>query len=256
MVASQGRSGRRGASGFAVAIILAVGLLAGCDKTFGPTPPIEIYFSPKGGATDAVVRQLNQAKTSVLVQAYSFTSVPIAKALVAAHRRGVAVQVILDRSQRTADYSSADFLAHSGIPVLIDARHEIAHNKVMIVDGQIVVTGSFNFTGHAESSNAENLLVIHDPDLAAKYTGNWREHASHSESYLAKGSVSASDPPKERGWFDRLVGAGYVSTTGSSVFHKPGCKSVANISASRRIEFVSRAEAVQAGKRPCRECKP
>ena len=61
---------------------------------------IQVYFSPKGGCTEAVVRELGKAKTNVLVQAYSFTSAPIAKALVDAHKRGVIVQVILEKSQR------------------------------------------------------------------------------------------------------------------------------------------------------------
>ena len=77
----------------------------------------------------------------MLVQAYSFTSAPIAKALVDAHKRGVDVRVILDKSQRTEKYSSADFVAHAGILTLIDAKHAIAHNKVMVIDGETVLTG-------------------------------------------------------------------------------------------------------------------
>ena len=126
---------------------------------------------------------LNQATNSVLVQAYSFTSAPIAEALVDAHRRGVKVQVILDHSQRTEKYSEADFLKHSGIPTLIDAQHAIAHNKVMILDDAIVLTGSFNFTKAAEEHNAENLLVINDPVLAKQYIENWHAHEQHSELY-------------------------------------------------------------------------
>ena len=70
---------------------------------------IAVYFSPHGGCTDAIVKELDAAKESVLVQAYSFTSAPIAKALMEAHKRGVKVQVILDKSQRTEKYSSATF---------------------------------------------------------------------------------------------------------------------------------------------------
>jgi len=107
-----------------------------------------------------------------LVQAYSFTSAPIAKALLNAHKRGVKVEVILDKSQRKEKYSSADFLAHSGINTLIDSAHTIAHNKIMIIDGETVITGSFNFTKAAEEKNAENLLVIRDKALAEKYIKN------------------------------------------------------------------------------------
>ncbi len=128
-------------------------------------PAWEVYFSPKGGCANAIIRELDKAKTTILVQAYSFTSAPIAKGLLNARKRGVKVEVILDKSQRTKKYSPADFMANQGIPIKIDAEHAIAHNKVIIIDGRIVITGSFNFTKAAEESNAENLLVIRDTNL-------------------------------------------------------------------------------------------
>jgi len=93
------------------------------------------------------------------------------------------IQVILDKSQRTEKYSEADFLQHEGIPTLIDAEHAIAHNKIMIIDGYLAVTGSFNFTKAAEENNAENLLFINDGVLAKRYIDNWFAHEHHSESY-------------------------------------------------------------------------
>ena len=178
-----------------LACVFALGaglLLAGCGPQASIPQGIQVYFSPKGGATDAAVNALDQATNSVLVQAYSFTSAPIAKALVDAHRRGVKVQVILDHSQRTEKYSEADFLKNSGIPTLIDSRHAIAHNKIMIIDDCVVVTGSFNFTKAAEEHNAENLLVINDPVLARQYVENWHAHERHSEPY------ERADKPVER----------------------------------------------------------
>ena len=171
-------------------ILLLLCLLPACQAqdTSHPTtlPSIEVFFSPKGGCTEAVVKELNAAKTSVLVQAYSFTSTPIAKALLEAHKRRVKVEVVLDKSQRTEKYSEADFLVNVGIPVRIDSQHAIAHDKVMVIDGATVITGSFNFTKNAEANNAENLLVIRSPELAAKYAANWKVHADHSETYLGR----------------------------------------------------------------------
>ena len=115
------------------------------------------------------------------------TSALIAKALLNAHKRGGKVEVILDKSQRTDKYSSATFLFNAGIPTKIDAQHAIAHNKVMIIDGETVITGSFNFTKTAEENNAENLLVIRDKILAERYIKNWQEHAQHSEVYTGRG---------------------------------------------------------------------
>ena len=103
--------------------------------------------------------------------------------LTEAHRRGAKVEVILDKSNRTDRYSAATFMQNYGIPTFIDDRHAIAHNKIIIIDGRTVVTGSFNFTKQAEESNAENLLVIEDVALAAKYTQNWKAHLAHSKPY-------------------------------------------------------------------------
>jgi phosphatidylserine/phosphatidylglycerophosphate/cardiolipin synthase-like enzyme len=229
-------------------------------KVQQPLPPIEVYFSPTGGCTEAVVRELNAAKSTILVQAYSFTSAPIAKAFVDTHKRGVKIQVILDKSQRTAKYSSADFVQHAGIPIWIDAKHQIAHNKIMVIDGATIITGSFNFTRAADEHNAENLLVIRSSELATKYSDNWKAHLEHSDKYEGK----------EKGYSERQaeqtapapaprtaeVSDGFVASRNSQVFHRPDCKSAAKISAKNLIRYNTREEAIQAGKRPCAECNP
>jgi phosphatidylserine/phosphatidylglycerophosphate/cardiolipin synthase-like enzyme len=72
-------------------------------------------------------------------------------------------------------------------PTKIEAAHTIAHNKVMVIDGETVITGSFNFTKAAEDNNAKNLLIIHEKELASLYTRSWEEHAQHSEVYVGRG---------------------------------------------------------------------
>ncbi len=142
-----------------------------------------VCFSPHGHCTDLIVRALNEAKSSVLVQAYSFTSDPIADALVDARNRHVDVEVILDKSQLHGKGGDAKKLSNAGVPVEIDSAHAIAHNKVMVIDGETVITGSFNFTNAAESSNAENLLIIQDKNLAESYSDNWYKHQKHSKEF-------------------------------------------------------------------------
>jgi phosphatidylserine/phosphatidylglycerophosphate/cardiolipin synthase-like enzyme len=150
------------------------------EVDIGRIPPVEVYFSPNNGATEAIVREIGQARAEIRVQAYSFTSAPIAEALLKAHRRGIKVEVILDKSQKTQKYSSSTFLTNARIPTYIDARHAIAHNKIIIVDQSVVITGSFNFTKAAEDKNAENLLIIRSKELARPYLDNWRRHRDHS----------------------------------------------------------------------------
>ena len=135
--------------------------------TPAPTPgatttpsAVTACFTPGENCTGTIVQTLGGAKRTILAQAYSFTSAPIAKALLDAHKRGVHVQVILDKSQRSDKYSSADFLANQGVPVVIDANHAIAHNKIIVIDGEVVITGSFNFTKAAQEKNAENVRRI------------------------------------------------------------------------------------------------
>jgi phosphatidylserine/phosphatidylglycerophosphate/cardiolipin synthase-like enzyme len=99
------------------------------------------------------------------------TCAPIAKALLNAHKRGVKIEVLLDRSQRKEKYSSPDFLANQGITIKIDSQHAIAHNKVMVIDGETVITGSFNFTKAVEENNIENLLIIRDQELLSDIPG-------------------------------------------------------------------------------------
>ncbi len=149
---------------------------------------IAVFFSPKGGCTAAVVEQIAQAKKTLDVQAYSFTSTEIIKAIADAHDRGVAVRAVLDRENQTGKYSGATYLFNHQVPTWIDSKHAIAHNKVMVIDGATVITGSFNSTQQAEKSNAENLLIIQGkPDIAAAYGANFEEHLGHSEKYTGIG---------------------------------------------------------------------
>lgn len=75
---------------------------------------------------------------------------------------------------------------HADIPTRIDAAHAIAHNKIMIIDGETVITGSFNLTKATEEKNAENLLIIQDKDLATRYAENLKFRAGYSEVYMGK----------------------------------------------------------------------
>jgi phosphatidylserine/phosphatidylglycerophosphate/cardiolipin synthase-like enzyme len=147
----------------------------------GQALPPEVHFSPRGGCTEAVVRVINEAKTEVLVAAYSFTSGPIGDALVRAWKHGVKIRCVVDRSQVKGKASLVKRLRAAGVDVAIDSSHSIFHDKYMVVDGAIVELGSFNYSAAAEISNAENCLVIKDAVLARRYAANWAEHRAHSK---------------------------------------------------------------------------
>lgn len=142
----------------------------------------DVCFTPGGECTNLIVNNIKKSKSTIRIQAYSFTSAPIAQALVDAKKRGVDVKVILDKSQFSASYSSSKFLLNNNIPVWNDERVTIAHNKVIIIDNKTVITGSFNFTKSAQERNAENVIVITDSGLAKKYNENWNKRMALSET--------------------------------------------------------------------------
>lgn len=193
-----------------MAIAFAVGYMAGSGGVnLGPglSPSgapaatedgISVNFSPRGGCTDRVVEEISKARQSIEMQAYSFTSQPIAEALIAAHHRGVKVTVVLDDKMNDdpKERSEAPEVFGDKIPTYLDARHSIAHNKIILIDGRTIITGSFNFTKQAERNNAENLLVIDGrPKLFAAYEANFREHLGHSMTYSAS---TAREPAGSR----------------------------------------------------------
>ncbi len=145
---------------------------------------VRVYFSPRGGAEQAIVNNLDAAKEEVLLMAYSFTAKPIADALIRAHNRGIYIIVLLDKSQLKARASKMKELVRNGLMVHVDRAHAIAHNKVIVIDKKYIITGSYNFSKAAEERNAENLLILQSNELAQKYLQNFELHLQHAERVL------------------------------------------------------------------------
>ena len=142
---------------------------------YGADPSYELGFSPKGESLQVILNGISSATESILVAAYSFTSKPISKALLAAHNRGVRVAVVADQKGNSAQYTAVNFLANHRIPVRLNGRYTIMHHKFMIIDGKTIQIGSFNYSASAESKNAENVLLLKDvPSIAMEYTEEWK----------------------------------------------------------------------------------
>jgi phosphatidylserine/phosphatidylglycerophosphate/cardiolipin synthase-like enzyme len=218
---------------------------------------IQACFSPPlpGGCDPlaTVVQAIEGAHKTVLVQMYALTSRQIVSALVNAKHRGVDVRAIVDRSQLDEDRSdtfAVGRLASGAVPVLVDTVSGLMHNKIMIVDGATVITGSFNYTWSAEHRNAENLLVIHDSALAAEYTQNWKIRAARSRPLAAAvegASPSVQAAPKA------AVGA-IVGNRRSMIYEWPGCPYYDAISEGNRVEFPNAQAAKAAGYRAAKNC--
>ena len=144
-------------------------------------PNYQVCFTPGQNCTQLIINLIDSAKTQIRGQIYSFTSKPIAKALIRARNRGVDVQIIYDQSnQDPHEYSLMSFLLKQNIPGYIDSPPGIAHNKVLIIDKNTIETGSFNYTQSAQKNNAENVLIIHSTALSQEYLNNWEARKKQS----------------------------------------------------------------------------
>jgi len=130
---------------------------------------VENYFAPEDGALSRLVELINGAVMSIYFLTYSITTDELAQAILLARARGVEIQGVMDKGQSANAGGEFDHFVESGIDVRLDGEEGNMHNKVLIIDGEIVVTGSYNFSANAEKRNDENLLVIHSPEVASMY---------------------------------------------------------------------------------------
>jgi len=146
---------------------------------------VQVAFTPEEDATGLIVKALREANKTVRVLAYSFTSNEISFALIEAKRRGLDVQVIADAEQiRRLEHNKIGLMHQAGVRVWLDEQHQSAHNKVMVIDGDTIVTGSMNFTYSGQFKNAENVLILRgNKPLAEAYSANWQRHHNHASPF-------------------------------------------------------------------------
>jgi len=155
--------------------ILVCYLLFAVSVVHGAEPLYEIGFSPYGNSLQVVLRGIADAKESISVAAYSFTSKPVSEALLAAHERGVRVAVVADQKANSGKYTAVNFLANHNVPVRLNGNYAILHNKFMVIDGKTIELGSFNYSAAAVNKNAENVLLLKEvPSIAVRYADEWR----------------------------------------------------------------------------------
>ena len=149
-------------------------------------PSVDVGFSPEGSARTLVLETIASAHSSIRMLSYSFTAPDIIRALADARKRGVDVKIVVDeRGNRSkSSIAAMNFIVNNGIPLRTDHHYPIQHDKVIIVDGKTVETGSFNYTASAERRNSENVVVIHDlPPLARTYLLHWQERWDYGQDY-------------------------------------------------------------------------
>ena len=157
-----------------------------------PAEILGIYFTPPIGGASGLIKQIDASKKTIKIMAYAFTALPLSDALIKAHRRGVKVQLLQDEKSAQNDQDAVNQMIAAGIEVRGDGKHAIQHNKVMLIDDDIVITGSYNFTNSAEKRNAENIIILRSDYAAKRYASNWTTHWEHGLD------VSEKTPKKNR----------------------------------------------------------
>jgi phosphatidylserine/phosphatidylglycerophosphate/cardiolipin synthase-like enzyme len=130
---------------------------------------VEVYFSPEDAVLNRILEMLRDTDVSVEILAYSFTADIIGETLLDLHKAGVAVRGVVEGSQISATGSEAPRLRQAGLDIRLDGNSANMHHKVILLDHEIVIFGSYNFTRSAEEKNDENVLIIHDPALASQF---------------------------------------------------------------------------------------
>ena len=214
------------------------------------TSSIDVYFSLVDGPEAAIIEQLNKAQKSIDIAMYYFTDRDLANAVIDAHNRGVKVRVYLDKDQREAKYSKSRYLAKHGISIRYSDNPYVMHHKFCVIDSEVVITGSYNWTASAGERNNENLLVIRDPPIASRYEQEfnrlWNEH------YLSEEGQTLKTPPREikplqRTETEKIV---YITRTGRK-YHRAGCRYL-----KKSMIPVTLSDAIERGYTPCSVCRP
>ena len=133
-----------------------------------------VYFCPEDDCADNLIMRIGSAKETLHIAIYSFTLDEIGDAVINAYERGVEVKVVFEEGQ-ISQYSEYEKLKSSGIPVKKDSNPSYMHNKFAVIDNEIVVTGSFNWSKNADERNDENLIIIKNKELAQKYEAEFQE---------------------------------------------------------------------------------
>jgi len=134
----------------------------------------EVYFSLYDDPKAIIIENINKAEIFIYIAMYTFTDQEISQAVIEAKERGVRVRIYLDRSQVEAKYSSSRLFVEKNIEVRISSNNYIMHNKFAVIDGKIVITGSYNWTASASIRNDENLLVIDDEEVIKRYESQFQ----------------------------------------------------------------------------------
>lgn len=156
-----------------ISLPLSIGLVEAQTVTV-----VSVCFSPDGNCGATVAYWISRANSTIHIEIYEFTLTQISDALVSAHQAkpNLNIEVVWDHGTINEDGSQYSNLVAAGIPIHLDTRSGLMHDKVAIIDDHIVLTGSFNWTNDADKKNRENLIIIDNTALAALYEVDFQQN--------------------------------------------------------------------------------
>lgn len=146
----------------------------------------EAGFSTEGSAAQLVERAIDNARSSIRLAGYTFTSPDIVRRLIAARQRGVDIAVVVDErgNHSAASKAAMNLLVNAGIPVRTIRLYAIHHDKYMVLDDTNVETGSFNYSAAAATRNSENVLVLWNcAQIAQAYLAHWQSRWEQGQAW-------------------------------------------------------------------------
>ena len=159
-------------------------------KTFGGSESsgeiaLRTAFSPADGVRKLLLEELSSARKSIRIMAFSFTDQEIADKLAELAKKGIHVECLFDYGQANSKFSRSSYLRGCGIRIAMSPnRSGKMHHKVIIIDDETVITGSYNYSKNAEVSNDENILVIKNDKIASRYVKEFKRCWKGTKGYM------------------------------------------------------------------------
>lgn len=135
---------------------------------------INVYFSPEDNIERIIIKRIEKARASIHFMAFSFTSDGIGEAMIAKSKKGIAVTGIFERRGTRGGHSEYTKMKLEGLPVRLDHNRGAMHHKVIVIDGERVIMGSYNYSRNANRYNDENIMIIDNREIAGRYLSEFK----------------------------------------------------------------------------------
>ena len=148
---------------------------------------VDVLFSPDDFVVDRLSLLLGGAQQSIYFLAYSFGSNDLGNIIREKAAQGIVVGGVLESDQVSSEQANPNqveelnLFRQAGLDIRLDGKPEVMNHKIMIIDGRIVVLGSYDFTNRAENENDENVLIIYDEKIAQKFMEEFQRVQSRAE---------------------------------------------------------------------------